>query len=124
MVGDGHAMGVAAQILEHKLWATEGWFQIDDPVCSVQGSEPGGKDVWLSEEDEVSVKTELAITEGLLESGDKLSAKEVARDPKHLGLPVSVSPARLSGVRIGPSPHRARPAKNTSDRAPNAVRAP
>src|SRR5713226_3867831 len=32
MVGDGHAMGVAAQILEHKLWATEGWFQIDDPV--------------------------------------------------------------------------------------------
>lgn len=28
MVGDGHAMGVAAQILEHKLWATAGWFQM------------------------------------------------------------------------------------------------
>jgi hypothetical protein len=34
MVGNGHAMGVTAQILEYKLWATEGWFQIDDPVLS------------------------------------------------------------------------------------------
>ena len=31
MVGDRYAMGVAAEILEHKLWSAEGWFQIDDP---------------------------------------------------------------------------------------------
>jgi hypothetical protein len=62
--------------LEHKLWATEGWFQIDDPVFSVEGSQPGGKSFRLSEEGEVSVETELAVTEGLLESVDKLSAKD------------------------------------------------
>ena len=77
MVGDGHAMGVAAQIVEHKLWATEGWFQVDDPFFPVQGSEPGGKGFRLSEECEVSMETELAVAEGLLESADKLSAKNL-----------------------------------------------
>ena len=77
MVADGHAMGVAAQIVEHKLWATEGWFQVDNPFFPVQGSEPGGKGFRLSEECEVSVETELAVTEGLLERADKLSAKNL-----------------------------------------------
>ena len=36
MVGDGHAMGVAAQILQHILGAAEGTFQVDDPVLSVE----------------------------------------------------------------------------------------
>jgi hypothetical protein len=77
MVADGHAMGVAAQIVEHKLWATEGWFQVDNPFFPVQWSEPGGKGFRLSEECEVSVETELAVTEGLLERADKLSAKNL-----------------------------------------------
>ena len=35
MVGDGHAMGIAPQILEYKLWATEeGAFRIDYPIFS------------------------------------------------------------------------------------------
>jgi len=34
MIGDGHAMGVAAQILEHILGATEGWFRVHHPVLS------------------------------------------------------------------------------------------
>ena len=103
MVGDGHAMGVAAQILEHKLWATEGWFQIDDPVGSVQGSEPGGKDLWLSEEGEVSVETELAVAEGLLESVDKLSAKDLAqhlarkKEPLGRGNPAGVIERQTAG---------------------------
>ena len=32
MIGDGHAMGVAAQILQHILGATEGAFQVHHPV--------------------------------------------------------------------------------------------
>ncbi len=63
MVGDSHAMGVAAQIVEHKLWATEGWFQIDDPLLAVQRSEPGSEDLRLSEEREVSVELEKWIDE-------------------------------------------------------------
>ena len=37
MVGDGHAMGVAAQILEHILGAAKGWFGVDDPVFRNSG---------------------------------------------------------------------------------------
>src|SRR5713226_2487429 len=29
--GDGHTMGVATQILEHVLRATEGWFRVHHP---------------------------------------------------------------------------------------------
>jgi hypothetical protein len=34
MVRDGHAMGITAQILEHILGATEGWFAVDHPVLA------------------------------------------------------------------------------------------
>ena len=40
VVGDGHAMGIAPQILEYKLWATEGAFRIDHPIFSEQRSQP------------------------------------------------------------------------------------
>jgi len=36
MIGDGYAMGVAAEILEHILRATEGWLRVDHPVLSEQ----------------------------------------------------------------------------------------
>ena len=60
MVGDGYAMGVAAQILEHIFGATEGRFQMDDPVIAVQRAEPRSEGFRLSEESEVSVEVELA----------------------------------------------------------------
>jgi hypothetical protein len=31
MVGNGYAMGVAAQVLEHIVGAAEGWFGVNDP---------------------------------------------------------------------------------------------
>ncbi len=34
MVGDGHAMGVTAQITEHMLWASEWTFRVDHPILS------------------------------------------------------------------------------------------
>src|SRR6266436_1469924 len=49
MVGDGHAMGIAAQVVEHILGATEGWFGVDDPVFSEQRSQPGSEDLRLRE---------------------------------------------------------------------------
>ena len=36
MIGDGYAMGVAAEILEHILGATERWFGVHHPVLSEQ----------------------------------------------------------------------------------------
>jgi hypothetical protein len=34
MIGDGHAMGVAAEIAQHLHRTTEGGFGIDDPVVT------------------------------------------------------------------------------------------
>ncbi len=80
MIGDGHAMGVAAQIVQHVFGATEGTFQVDHPLLSKQRPQPGGKDLGLSEEFQISLEVELAALEGLLERIDKLAAKDF---PQH-----------------------------------------
>ena len=79
MVGDGHAMGVATQILQHVFGATEGTFQVDHPVLSVEWSQPGGEGLGLSEELQVSMEVELAVTEGLLESIHELATKDITQ---------------------------------------------
>jgi len=76
MVGDGHAMGVTAQITEHMLWAPEWTFRIDHPILSEQWSEPRNKGFRLSEELQVSMKVELAIMKGTLERFVELAAKD------------------------------------------------
>jgi hypothetical protein len=50
MVGDGHAMGVAAEILQHIFGAAKGTFQVDDPVLSKQWPEPSSEDLGFGEQ--------------------------------------------------------------------------
>ena len=40
MVGDGHAMSVKAEIVEHILGAAEGWLRVDDPGLAKERSQP------------------------------------------------------------------------------------
>ena len=47
MIGDGDAMGVAAEITQHLLGAAEGGFGIDDPVLPKQRSQECGEAVWV-----------------------------------------------------------------------------
>ena len=75
MIGDGYTMGVAAQILEHILGATERWFRVDHPVLSEQWPKPGGEGAGLSEQCEVSMKDELVIPESLSEGSNKLATE-------------------------------------------------
>ena len=96
MVGDGHAMSVAAQIVQHIFGATEGTFQIDYPVLSKQRPQPGGKDLGLSEKFQISLEAKLAILKSLLERIDKLAAKDF---PQHFfGQEVVVSRTNPAGV--------------------------
>jgi len=76
MVGDGHTMSVAAQIVQHICGATEGTFQVDHPVLSKQRPQPSGKDLGLSEEFQISLEAQLAILKSLLERIDELAAKD------------------------------------------------
>ena len=89
MVGDGYTMSVAAQILQHILGATEGTFQVDHPVLSVEWPQPGSEDLGLRKKLQVSLEVELAFLESLLERVDELAAKDF---PQHsLGKKVAVS---------------------------------
>ena len=96
MVGDGHAMGVATQILQCVFGATEGTFQVDHPVLSVEWSQPGGEGLGLSEELQVSMEVELAVTEGLLESINELATKDITQ--RLFRKEVIISRANPSGV--------------------------
>jgi hypothetical protein len=58
MVGDGHAMGVAAQILQHIFGAAEGAFGVDHSVLAEQHSQPRGKSFWVGEWSEVSMEVQ------------------------------------------------------------------
>jgi len=80
MVRDGHAMGVAAKILEYILGATEGWFALDHPVLSKQWSEPGGEDLGPSDRCQIAREVELLLLKGGLEAGDELSTKHTSQD--------------------------------------------
>src|SRR5438309_8605502 len=56
MVGDGDAVGVTAEILEHILGAPEGWFGVDHPVFAKQRSQPGGEESGLRERRQIPGK--------------------------------------------------------------------
>jgi len=78
MVGDGDAVGVTAEILEHILGAPEGWFGVDHPVFAKQRSQPGGEESGLRERRQIPGKVQLASLKGQLESVDELAAKHLA----------------------------------------------
>jgi len=81
MVGAGNTMSVAAQIVQHIFGATEGTFQVDHPGLSKQRPQPGGKDLGLSEEFQISLEAKLTVLKSLFERIDKLAAKYFTQQP-------------------------------------------
>jgi hypothetical protein len=79
MVGDGYAMGVAAEIVQHIFGATEGTFQVNDPVLSKQWPEPSSKDLGFGEQLQLFGEAELTILEGLPEGGDELATEDLTQ---------------------------------------------
>lgn len=75
MVGDGHAVGVAAEIAQHILRAAEGTFQVDHPVLAVEWPQPGGEGLRFCKRLQVRGKVELAVLKSLFEGVSELAAK-------------------------------------------------
>src|SRR5947209_2050500 len=67
MVGDGHAMGVAAEILQDIL---------DHPVLPVEWPQPGSEDLGICQKLQVGLEVELSILKSSLESVDEFTAKD------------------------------------------------
>jgi hypothetical protein len=75
VVGDGDAVGIAAEILQDVLGSTEGWFGIDDPVFAEERTQPGSEELGMGERREFSGQVQLATLEGGSQSSDELATK-------------------------------------------------
>jgi hypothetical protein len=74
-------VGVAAEITENMFGTTEGRLAVDHPVLPEEGTEERSESFRSRQKLEFPVEGELAIGEGLPESGDKLAAED---SPQHL----------------------------------------
>ncbi len=76
VIGDGHPMGIATEIVENLLRAAEGWFAVDHPVLVKQLPQERGENFGLGEKFEIAVETELTLGEGTPETGNELASKD------------------------------------------------
>ena len=76
VIGDRHAVGIAAEITENMFGAPEGRLAVDHPVLTEEGTEERSEHFCFCQKLEVPVEAQLAVVEGPLESGDKLAAED------------------------------------------------
>ena len=78
VVGNGDAMGVAAEVLQNMFWTSEGWLAVDHPWISEQWPEECGKGLGGSQGLQFSMECQLVAGEGTLEASHELAAKDRA----------------------------------------------
>ena len=78
MVGDGDAVGVARQIMQHMLGAAEGRLGIDDPVLSVKCAQEDGEVLLLMKRSALAEEAQLMAGKEAPQSGDELAAEDAA----------------------------------------------
>lgn len=61
VIGDGHAVGVAAEITQRVFGAAEGWLGINDPVVAIQRANPRRKPLRLRQWSERAMEAELTL---------------------------------------------------------------
>jgi len=80
VIGNGHAMRVAAQITERVFGSAERTLGIDHPVGAEQGSQHGGERRQRLERRKATVKFEPAGGMQFPQTGGELPAKDTAED--------------------------------------------
>src|ERR1039457_1752396 len=76
VIGDRHAVGVAAEITENVFGATEGRLAVDHPVLTEEGTEERSEHFRFCQKLEIPVEAESAVVEGPFETGDKLATED------------------------------------------------
>ena len=82
LVGDGDAVGVAAEVGQHAGRARERGLGVDDPLAAAQGPQVALEGRRIGEVGEAAAEAQFALLESLLESGQK-NAAEAARENAH-----------------------------------------
>ena len=80
MIRNRHAMGVAAEIVQHLHRTTEGLLGIDDPVVAVQAAEEFGELLGIGESGCRPGAAKLVATVKTFQAGEELAAKDAAED--------------------------------------------
>jgi len=80
MIGDGHAMSVAAEIAQHLQGPTEGLLGIDDPVVTVQAAHEFGELLRIGESGCGTGAAKLVAPVKTFEAGKELAAKDAAEN--------------------------------------------
>ena len=80
MIGDGHAMGVAAEIAQYLQGTTEGLLGIDDPIVAVQAAHKFRKLLRVGQRGGGTVATHLVAAVQTFQAGEELAAKDAAED--------------------------------------------
>jgi hypothetical protein len=76
MIGDGDAMGVASQVMEHALGSSERGFGINDPILTEEGSEEGSERLRVAQRLQASGEDELPLTETPLQAGHEFASED------------------------------------------------
>src|SRR5438270_7232278 len=76
-VGDGDAMGIAAEIIEHLLGSAERALGVDDPANGAQRPQPGSEGGGRGQARQIAKEPELAHIERRLQAGQEKPAVEM-----------------------------------------------
>src|SRR5437016_7391482 len=81
MVGDGHPVRVAADVVHHLLWSSEGWFSVDDPFQVAHRIQMTLESLRVSQGLQRSEEPQLAGVKGLLQILQEQSAEQAGEYP-------------------------------------------
>jgi hypothetical protein len=80
VIGNRYAMGVASQIMQHMLGATEWLFGVDDPIIAKQGTEESSECFLIGQLLAGSEESKLILTKKMLEASNELAPEHAAED--------------------------------------------
>ena len=78
LVGDGDAVGVASEVLEHWQGAAVGRLGVDDPVFRAEFFLPAFPVGGSSQRFELTMEAEFSLLEGLLQIAEELASEKTA----------------------------------------------
>ncbi len=66
LVGDGHPVGIASQVLQHLLWTPKRRFRVDDPIAFLELLEMSVPELGIREVPKLTVEGKFSQPIGLL----------------------------------------------------------
>jgi len=89
MVGNGHSMGVAAEIFENLLWPAEWAFAVNNPMVAVEVANEGMKGLRIRKMLQFSVEADFPFSKSRFKGIYDLSSKDLPERPLRQKKPIA-----------------------------------